>query len=114
MSRFLVLYRGGDASTLSPAKHETLMEKGGTYMQKLAASGALKDGGPVQSSAAIQIVDKVKAIRAKRAGNTSSYVGGYSVLEGKNIKAIQTLSKTCSHLTLMDGTIEILPILEMP
>ena len=33
MSRFLVLYRGGDASKLSPAKHKTLMEKWGQYMQ---------------------------------------------------------------------------------
>lgn len=114
MSRFLVLYRGGDASTLSPAKHKALMEKWGKYMQKLAASGALKDGGPVQSSAATQIVGKAKAIKAKRAGSATSYVGGYCVLEGKNIKAIQTLSKTCPHLTVMDATIEILPIMDMP
>ena len=30
------------------------------------------------------------------------------------MKAIQTLSKTCPHLTMMDGTIEIVPILAMP
>ena len=30
------------------------------------------------------------------------------------MRAIQTLSKTCSHLTMMDGTIEIVPILAMP
>jgi hypothetical protein len=52
MSKFLVLDRGGDASTLSPAQHQTLMNKWGQYMQKLGASGALKDGAPLQSSAA--------------------------------------------------------------
>ena len=114
MSKFLVLYRGGDASKLSPAQHQTLMNKWGQYMQKLGASGALKDGAPLQSSAATQIVGKAKTIKAKRAGTSTSYVGGYCVLEGKNIKAIQTLSKTCPHLTLMDGTIEIIPILAMP
>lgn len=114
MSRFLVLYRGGDASKLSPAKRKTLMEKWGTYMQKIAASGALVDGAPLQSSAATQIVGKAKTIKAKRAGNSASYVGGYCVLEGKNIRAIQTLSKTCPHLTLMDGTIEIIPVMAMP
>jgi hypothetical protein len=114
MPRFLVLYRGGDASTLSPAKYKALMEKWGQYMQKLAASGALKDGAPLQSSAAVQIVGKAKTIKAKRVGNSASYVGGYCVLEGKNIKAIQTLSKTCPHLTVMDATIEILPAMEMP
>jgi hypothetical protein len=30
------------------------------------------------------------------------------------MKAIQTLSKTGPHLTMADGTIEILPILDMP
>lgn len=113
MSKFLVLYRGGDASKLSPKQSDALMKKWGHYMEKLAASGALKEGGPVQSSAATQLVGKAKTVKAKRAGNLTSFVGGYSILEGKNIKAIQTLSKTCPHLTLMDGTIEILPILEM-
>lgn len=113
MAKFLVLYRGGDASQLSPAKHKTLMEKWGQYMQKLGASGALKDGASLQSSAATQIVGKAKTIKAKRAGNAASYVGGYCVLEGKNIKSIQSLSKTCPHLTLMDGTIEIIPIMDM-
>ena len=30
------------------------------------------------------------------------------------MKAIQTLSNTGPHLTMADGTIEILPILDMP
>jgi hypothetical protein len=114
MSKFLVLYRGGDASKLSSAQHQTLINKWGQYMQKLGASGALKDGAPLQSSAATQIIGKAKTIKAKRAGTSATYVGGYCVLEGKNIKAIQTLSKTCPHLTLMDGTIEIIPIMAMP
>ena len=29
-------------------------------------------------------------------------------------KAIQALSKTCPHLTVADGTIEILSLLDMP
>ena len=52
MSKFLVLYRGGDATQLSPKQHETLMKKWGAYMEKLGKSGALKDGAAVQSSAA--------------------------------------------------------------
>jgi hypothetical protein len=83
-------------------------------MQKLGASGALKDGTPLQSSGAVQIVGKAKAIKAKRAGNATSYVGGHCVMEGKSIKAIQTLSKTCPHLTVMDATIEVSPAMEMP
>jgi hypothetical protein len=114
MPKFLVLYRGGDASTLSPAQHKTLMTKWGQYMQKLGKSGALKDGAPLQSSAATQLVGKSKEIKARRSGNAASYVGGYCVLEGKNMKAMQTLSKTCPHLTVMDATIEIIPAMQMP
>jgi len=113
MAKFLLLSRGGDARKLSPAKCRALMAKWGHYMQKLGASGALKDGAPLQSSAATQIVGKAKTIKAKRAGNSASYVGGYCVLEGKSIKAIQPLSKTCPHLTLMAATIEIIPIMAM-
>ena len=112
--KFLVLYRGGDAKGLSPKENDVLFKKWQKYMEKLAKSGALQDGGPVQSSAATQLVGKARSIKEKRAGNAVSFVGGYSILEGKNMKAIQNLSKTCPHLTMMDGTIDIVPILAMP
>ena len=114
MSKFLVLYRGGDASKLSPKQNDTLTKKWGQYLEKLGKAGALVDGAPVQSSVATQIVGKAKVIKDKRAGNHASFVGGYCILQGKSIKGIQRLSKTCPHLTMMDGTIEILPIMEMP
>ena len=114
MSKFLVLYRGGDGSKLTPKQNETLMRKWGQYMEKLGKAGALVDGAAVQSSAATQIVGKDKIIKEKRAGNHTSFVGGYCVLQGKSSKGIQRLSKTCPHLTMMDGTIEIIPIMEMP
>ena len=114
MSKFLVLYRGGDASKLTPKQNEALVAKWGKYTEKLAKAGALVDGGPVRSSVAVQIVGKGKVIKEKRAGNHASFVGGYCILQGKSSKGIQRLSKTCPHLTMMDGTIEILPILDMP
>ncbi len=83
-------------------------------MEKLGKGRALVDGAPVQSSAAVQIVGKAKAIKEKRAGNRTSFVGGYCILQGKSSKGIQRLSKTCPHLTMMDGTIEMIPLMEMP
>ena len=114
MSKFLVLYRGGDGSKLTPKQNSTLMQKWGQYMEKLGKAGALVDGAAVQSSAAVQIVGKAKTIKEKRAGNHASFVGGYCILQGQSSKGIQRLSKTCPHLTLMDGTIEIIPLMEMP
>ena len=113
MSKFLVLYRGGDASKLTPKQHDTLMKKWGQYMEKLGKAGALVDGAAVQSSAAVQIVGKAKTIKEKRAGTHASHVGGYCILQGKSSKGIQRLSRTCPHLTMMDGTIEIIPVMEM-
>ncbi len=114
MSKFLVLYRGGDATQLSPKQYESLMKKWGQHMEKLAKAGVLKDGAPLQSSGATQIVGKAKAIKNKRSGSKATYVGGYCVMEAKSMKAIQTLSKTCPHLSMLDGTIEIIPAMEMP
>ncbi len=113
MARFLVLYRGGDASKLTPKQDESLMKKWMKYMDALGKSGALQGGARVQSSAAAQIIGKEKTVKAKRAGNHASYVGGYNILEAKSMKAVQTLSKRCPHLTLENASIEILPILEM-
>ena len=114
MSKFLVLYRGGDASKLTPKQMGSLERKWTQYMEKLGKAGALVDGAQVQSSAAVQIVGKAKVIKEKRAGNHTSFVGGYCILQGKSSKGIQRLSKTCPHLTVMDGTIEIIPVMEMP
>ena len=114
MSKFLVLYRGGDGSKLTPQQNDTLVQKWEQYMEKLGKAGALVDGAAVQSSAAVQIVGKAKAIKEKRAGHHASFVGGYCILQGKSSKGIQRLSKTCPHLTMMDGTIEIIPLVEMP
>ena len=112
MSMFLVLYRGGDATKLSPKDTATLEKKWERYMAKLRTAGALRDGAAVDSAAATQVVGKAKAIKDNRVGNHASSVGGYCLLEGKNMKAIQTLSKTCPHVTIMDGTIEILPVVD--
>ena len=76
IAKFLVLYRGGDGSKLTPKQNSTLMQKWGQYMEKLGKAGALVDGAAVQSSAAVQIVGKAKTIKEKRAGNHASFVGG--------------------------------------
>ena len=60
--KFLVLYRGGDAKGLSPKENDVLFKKWQKYMEKLAKSGALQDGGPVQSSAATQLVGKARSL----------------------------------------------------
>ena len=65
LSRFLVLYRGGDASKLSPKENEILSKKWSLYREKLVKAGALKEGGRVQSSAATQLVGKARENHGK-------------------------------------------------
>ena len=107
MSRFLVLYRGGNASKLSPKENEILSKKWSLYREKLVKAGALKEGGRVQSSAATQLVGKAREIKEKRVGNHASFVDGYCLLEGKSMKALQRLSKTCPHLTMMTAPLRL-------
>ena len=70
LSRFLVLYRGGDASKLSPKENEILSKKWSLYREKLVKAGALKEGGRVQSSAATQLVGKAGRSRKSASGIT--------------------------------------------
>ena len=57
-------------------------------------------------------VSSPSRVRDVVVGNHASFVDGYCLLEGKSMKALQRLSKTCPHLTMMDGTIEIIPVIE--
>ncbi len=53
MARFLVLYRGGDASKLTPNENDALMKKWGKYMRFLSGIGAALAGSMANKSSIV-------------------------------------------------------------
>jgi hypothetical protein len=111
MSEFLYVYRGGDRSASSPEQMQQIMQKWMTWMQGLAQKGHLKDRGhPLEpegklvSGTAKNITDGPYAEK--------DLVGGYSLVEARDLAQAAELSKGCPILE-RGGSVEIRPIMKM-
>ena len=111
MSEFLYVYRGGNRAGLSPEQIQQVMQKWVTWMQGLAEKGHLKDRGhPLEASG------KLVNGRSKNVTDgpyaEKDLVGGYSLIEARDLAQATELSKGCPILE-RDGSVEVRPIMQM-
>ena len=113
MTKFMYLFRGGDASMkeMSPEESQAHMEKWKTWMGQLAQDGKLVDGLPlarggkqVEKSGSI-VVDGPYA-------EGKEVVGGYLIVNADSIDQAVEISKGCPIFE-NDGTVEVREILSM-
>ena len=111
MSEFLYVYRGGNRAGLSPEQIQQVMQKWVTWMQGLAEKGHLKDRGhPLEPGG------KLVNGRSKNVTDgpyvEKDLVGGYSLIEARDLAQATELSKGCPILE-RDGSVEVRPIMQM-
>ena len=113
MSEFLYVYRSsnGGIEKESPEEIQRIMQKWMTWMQGLEAKGHLKDrghpleqAGKLVSGTSKQVTDGPYAEK--------DLVGGYSLVEAKDLTQATELSKGCPILE-RDGAVEVRPIMRM-
>ena len=111
MSEFLYVYRCGTRAGLSPEQIQQVMQKWMTWMQGLEKNGHLKDRGhPLEREG--------KLVRGTGQNVTDGpyaekdLVGGYSLMEAKDLAQATELSKGCPILE-RGGAVEVRPIMKM-
>jgi hypothetical protein len=111
MSEFLYVYRGGDRNLRerSPEEIQQIMQKWMTWMQGLAEKGHLKDRGhPLEPGG--------KLVTSKNVTDgpyaEKDLVGGFSLVEAKDLDQAAELSKGCPVLE-RGGAVEVRPIMKM-
>ena len=113
MSEFLFVYRGlsARASGASPEQIQQVMQKWRDWMQGLADKGHLKDrghplepGGKLVSGNGKNVTDGPYAEK--------DLVGGYSLIEARDLAQAAELSKGCPILE-RGGCVEVRPIMQM-
>ena len=113
MSEFLYVYRSsnGGIEKESPEEMQRIMQKWMTWMQGLEAKGHLKDrghpleqAGKLVSGTSKQVTDGPYAEK--------DLVGGYSLVEAKDLTQATELSKGCPILE-RGGAVEVRPIMRM-
>ena len=111
MSEFTYLFRGRD-TTASPEQMQKTMEKWVAWFKELGAKGHLKEPGhPLEHTGKV-VTGKQKIVNDGPFAETKDVVGGYIVVEAKDLLHAVELSKGCPILEA-GGSVEVRPIQTM-
>jgi hypothetical protein len=112
MEKFMYLFRGGEDNNQSPDAMQAQMKKWMEWMQTLSQKGVMVGGEPLQRSGktvtgAKKVVTDGPFVEAKE------MVGGYLIVNAKDMDEAVELSKSCPIFNNANGTVEIRPIQKM-
>jgi hypothetical protein len=111
MSEFVFLYRGGER-TQSPEQSEKQMQKWVAWMKELGEKGHIKDRGQPLDPAGKVVRGKQKVVTDGPYPESKDIVGGYTLIEAKDLSHAAELSKGCPIFEF-DGLVEVRPVMEM-
>jgi hypothetical protein len=108
MSQFLYVFRGGmDGS--SPEQMQQHMQKWVGWMKQLTESGNFKGGDPLEKGGKVV---SAKNVTDGPFAEAKDVVGGYLLVEAKDLPHAVELSRACPILAV-GGTVEVRPIAKM-
>jgi hypothetical protein len=108
MSEFTYLFRGRDTSA-SPEQMQKTMEKWTAWFKELGAKGHLKEPGhPLEHTGKV-VKGKQKIVNDGPYAEAKDVVGGYIVIEAKDLDHALEISKGCPILEA-GGSVEVRPI----
>jgi hypothetical protein len=112
MSQFLYIYRGGDNGSMSPEQMQQRMQKWVAWMKELGAKGQLAaQGNPLEESGKV-VRGRSKTVTDGPYAETKDVVGGYTIIEAKDLAEAAEISKGCPIFDV-DGIVEVRPIMKM-
>ena len=111
MSEFTYLFRGGNPGA-SPEQMQKTMEKWMTWFKELGAKGHIKDPGhPLERTGKV-VKGKQKMVNDGPYAEAKDLIGGYTLIEAKDIDQAVELAKGCPILEV-DGSVEVRPVQQL-
>jgi hypothetical protein len=108
VSEFIYLFRGRTTAA-PPDQVQKTMTKWAAWFKELAANGHLKDPGhPLDHSGKV-VKGKQKAVNDGPFAEAKDVVGGYVVIEARDLLHAAELSMGCPILEV-DGSVEVRPV----
>jgi hypothetical protein len=113
MEKFMYLFRGGDTQTSSqsPEAMQAHMQKWIAWMDDLGKKGSLAGGEALQQTGK-QVSGNKKLVTDGPFIEAKESVGGYLVVQAKDIDDAVEISKGCPILEV-NGRVEIRPVQKM-
>jgi hypothetical protein len=111
MSEYVFLYRGAERPT-SPQEMQQIMQKWMTWMQDLTRKGHIKDKGQPLEPTGKVVRGSQKTVTDGPFAETKDLVGGYTLIEAKDLDEAAELSKGCPIFE-RNGFVEVRPVMKM-
>ena len=111
MSEFVYLYRGGEAGR-SPERAQQMMQKWMAWFKDLAEKGHIKDRGQPLERTGKLVKGKQKAVTDGPFAEAKDLVGGFSLIEARDLDQAVELSKGCPIFEV-EGAVEVRPVLKL-
>jgi hypothetical protein len=111
MSQFVYLYRGAEHGR-SPDKMQEMMQKWMTWMKQLTDQGHIKDPGQPLEHTGKLVKGKQKTVTDGPFAETKDIVGGYTLIEARDLDQAVELSKGCPIFEV-EGAVEVRPVMKM-
>jgi hypothetical protein len=111
MSEYLYLYRGGESGR-SPEEAEKQMQLWSAWLSDLGRKGHIKDPGQPLEHTGKVVTGKSKMVTDGPYAEAKDLVGGYTIVEAKDIGEATELSSGCPILAV-GGAVEIRPVMKM-
>ncbi len=111
MSEFVFLYRGGESGR-SPERAQQMMQKWMTWLKELGQQGHIKDQGQPLERAGKLVKGKQKTVTDGPFAEAKDIVGGYTLIEARDLAQAVELSKGCPIFEV-DGAVEVRPVTKM-
>jgi hypothetical protein len=108
MSEFTFLFRGRDTSA-SPEQMQKTMQKWVAWFKDLNANGCIKyPGHPLEATGKV-VSGKAKAVHDGPYAEAKDVVGGYMLIEARDLAHAVEISKGCPILEV-GGSVEVRPV----
>jgi hypothetical protein len=113
MSEFVFLYRGeGDMRKLSPQEAQQSMQQWMAWFKELEKKGKLKSIGQPLERAGKVVGGKTKPVTDGPYAETKDIIGGYSLIEARNLDEAAELAAGCPGIQ-RGGLVEVRPVMPL-
>ena len=115
MKEFMYLFKDKESITskLSPEQMQAHMQEWMAWMQQLAQLGKLKGGAPLEEMGGKTITGKNKVVTDGPFPETKELVGGYLLVQVKDLEEAVQLAKGCPGLAVDQCSVEIRAVKSM-
>jgi hypothetical protein len=111
MSEFVYLYRGGSREG-SPEEMQQVMQKWMLWFKELSEKGHIKNPGHPLERTGRLVTGKQKTVTDGPFVETKDVVGGYTLVEARDLEQAVELSKGCPIFE-REGMVEVRPVMQM-